>query len=101
MNGLDIAAPDTEATGPADRWWLADGIAIHLQLDTWWNARDTWHVRCFARHATDLPTLTSVTQRSIAGVAVLEEDWCALCSQFRHHGAPCIPVPSSGHGASR
>ncbi|WP_157597274.1 hypothetical protein [Streptacidiphilus rugosus] len=64
---LDIATPDTEATGPADRWWTADGIAIHLELDTWWNARDTWHVRCFAQRESDLPTVVRTAQRMISG----------------------------------
>jgi hypothetical protein len=90
-SGIDTL--DTEATGPADRWWVADGLAIHLELDTWWNAHDTWHVRCFARHGSDLPAVVSTTQRSIGGAVALEDDWCALCGHRRREGAPCLPSP--------
>lgn len=96
VTGLDIVTLDAEATGPADRWWTTGGIAIHLELDTWWDARDTWHVRCFARRESALPTVVRAAQQAISGAIALEYDWCALCGERRRHGAPCLTSQERG-----
>lgn len=86
-----LPALDFEATGPADKWWRNDETAIHLELHTWWRGKDTWAARCFSKRAENLAAAVESVRHSVTGSEWRDEDWCALCAQFRESAEPCFP----------
>ncbi|WP_405591446.1 hypothetical protein [Streptomyces sp. NBC_01092] len=86
--GADLPALDVVATGPADKWWSNGQAAVHAGLHKWWGGEDVWIVRCFARQAEDLAATVESVRHAMTGSAWVNEDWCALCTHFRHPEQP-------------
>ncbi|WP_405861550.1 hypothetical protein OG361_39605 [Streptomyces sp. NBC_00090] len=91
--GVGLPAVDVEATGPADRWWVGGGTAVHLELHKWWGDEDLWVARCFTERARDLPAAVDSVRRSVTGGMWREEEWCAVCAHSREPAQPCLGTP--------
>ncbi|NGO81845.1 hypothetical protein G6045_40310 [Streptomyces sp. YC504] len=82
---------DAEATGPADRWWVAGGTAIQLKLHKWWGEEDMWVARCFTERPENLTTTVDALRHAVTGGVWRNEDWCGLCRHVRQPAQPCLP----------
>ncbi|WP_199551390.1 hypothetical protein [Streptomyces sp. N35] len=86
-----LPALDAEATGPADRWWVDSGTAMHLKLHKWWGEEDIWVARCFAERAENLAPTVDALRHAVTDAAWRDEDWCGLCTHFRQPAQACLP----------
>jgi hypothetical protein len=81
----------TEATGPATMWWHDQGRAVQLDLDSWWQDRDDWILRCFTRHRHDLAGAVAATQTAANSLHPSEATWCGICVNQVPAGQVCLP----------
>ncbi|MFE0772836.1 hypothetical protein [Streptomyces sp. NPDC058861] len=86
-----LPALDTEASGPADRWWVDSETAIHLKLHKWWGEEGIWIARCFTERAENLATTADALRHAVTGGVWRNEDWCGLCTQLRQPTQACLP----------
>ncbi|MFF7360527.1 hypothetical protein [Streptomyces sp. NPDC008125] len=99
--GDGLPALDVEATGPADRWWVGSGTAMHLELHVWWGGEDIWIARCFAERAGNLAATVDALRHAVTGGAWRDEDWCGLCTHVVQPAHVCLPDAGKQSGRPR
>jgi len=87
-----LPPPVPEASGPADRWWFDDAIAVQLTLHGWPPRLDHWIVRVFAPAGGLLSGADAAVRAALHGQRATPAGWCELCVRGLPGADACHPA---------